>query len=209
MLADISGLIGLVIFIAIAIIASLLKRKEDGDFELPPELKPRRDKPPRQPSAQPRNWEQQLRELLEERSAPPPIVEEVQPPEIAWEGPTPPVFIPSAHTRPTERPSHHVHTESHIDVASRTPHPQIQPSFQHLPGLTDPGAGYADASHLQERVAHHLAEATRHRVGITSVLRHETSHEIRDAIGLVRDHKTIRAAMIASVILGPPRALET
>ncbi len=209
MFAGISGLIGLVIFIAIAIISSLLKRKEEGDFELPPELKPRRDKPPRPQPSGPRNWEEQLRQLLEERTAPPPIVEEVPPLAPVWEGQNPPVFIPPARARTTDWAPRHTHAESHIDVSLRTPHPEIAPSFEHLPGLAEAGARYGEASHLQERVANHLAEATRHRVGTTSVLRHEISHEVRDAITLVRDPNAIRAAMLASIILGPPRALES
>lgn len=215
MFAGISGLIGLVIFIAIAIISSLLKKKEESDFELPPELKPRRDKPSREPSAAPRNWEEQLRQLLEQRPAPPPIVEEVQPPEMAWEAQSPPVFIPPTRPRAVERPAQptlplpHTHREAHIDVPLRTPNPQIEPSFQNLPGLTESGARYADAAHLKERVAFHMAEVTRHRVGSTSATRHEISPEARDAISLVKDRKAIRAAILASIILGPPRALET
>jgi hypothetical protein len=208
MLAAISGLIGLVVFIAIAIISSLLKRKEGGDFELPPELKSRRDKPPRQEPAPARNWEEQLRQLLEERPAPPPIVEELPPPAPAWQGQPQQVIASRAPGKPAIRAIRPPDPEPHIEVALRPPSPQIEPSFQQLPGLTDSDARYTAASHLQERVVQHLAEVTRHRVGTTSVTRHEISPEVRDAIGLVRDHKAIRAAMLASIILGPPRALE-
>ena len=79
MLADISGLIGLIVFVVIAIVSAVLKRKEEP-FEIPPELRPRRDSPPQQRPAAPRTWEQELRELLEQRPAPPPVV---------WQAPAP------------------------------------------------------------------------------------------------------------------------
>lgn len=45
MLAEISGLIWLIVFVVIAIVSSFFKKKGEGEdeWELPPELKPRRD----------------------------------------------------------------------------------------------------------------------------------------------------------------------
>jgi hypothetical protein len=196
MLAGISGLIGLIIFIVIAIVSSLLKRKEET-FELPPELKPRRDKPPQQQPTAARSWEEELRHLLEGRAAPPPIAPRAPPP-----------VAPVARMVPAYAPAPEVE-EPHIQVSLRTPHARIEPTFKSFGGLTESGSRYSDASHLQERVTQHLADATRHRVGTTSVLRREPSADARELVGTLRDPRNIRRAMLASIILGPPRAFES
>ena len=195
MLADISGLIGLVIFVAIAIISSLLKRKQEDEFELPPELKPRRDKPPRPEQPVARNWEEQLRQLLEERPAPPPVIEEVPAPPA----PMRPVFRPTAVEEP----------EPHIEVSLRTARPNVEPTFQRLPGLTQSDARFDDAASLQERVTQHLADVTRHRVGTTSAHHAETPARVGELLNMIRHPEGVRRAMLASIILGPPRAFET
>jgi hypothetical protein len=199
MLADISGLIGLIIFVVIAIVSALLKRKEEEPFELPPELKPRRDQPPpQQPPPVARRWEEELRELLGDRPAPPPIVRQQPPP------PMPRTVRPE--------PAHEFLSESeepHIEVSERTKNPRIEPTFQSFGGMAESGSRYSDASHLQERVTQHLAGVTRHRVGTTSVLRRETSADARELASMLRHPQTIRRAMLASIILGPPRALES
>ena len=67
---------------------------------------------------------------------------------------------------------------------------------------------YADAASLQERVAQHLADVTRHRVANTTVTRHGPSAEAGEIIGMLRHPQTVRRAILASIVLGPPRALE-
>jgi len=187
MLADISGLIGLIIFVVIAIVSALLKRKEEEPFEIPPELKPRRDQPPPQPPPGARTWEQELRELLEQRPAPPPIVREVQP---TAPPPIPRVIRPY---EPVEEVSHEAH-----DVGA---HPMA--SFK----VSE--SRYAEAASLQARVAQHLAEVTRHRVGTTAVQRREVSADARELIAMLHHPQTVRRAVLASIVLGPPRAFET
>jgi hypothetical protein len=194
MFAAISGFIGLIIFIAVAILSSLLKRKEEGEFELPPELKPGRDKPPRPPQPTARNWEEQLRQLLEERPAPPPIVQGLP-------APPPPV-------RPVFRPAPVAELEPHIEVSLPAPHPKVAPTFQRLAGLTQSGARYADAANLQHRVTQHLADVTRQRVGTTSVTRAATAPRVREAVSAMREAEGVRRAILASIILGEPRAFD-
>ncbi len=196
MLAAISGLIGLIIFIAIAIISSLFKRKEE-EFELPPELKPRRDKPPPSPPHQQpspaRTWEQELRQLLENRPAPPPIVRAKTPP-------SPPRIVRAVSSATAE---------SHIQVALPAPRTNVEPAFQTLPGLTQSDARYADAASLQQRVTQHLADVTRHRVGTTVVTRREATAEARDVALALHNRQSVRRAIVAAIVLGPPRALES
>jgi hypothetical protein len=194
MLADISGLIGLIIFVTIAIISSLVKRKQEDEFELPPELKPRRDQPPRPPRPAAREWEKQLRQLLEERPAPPPILHEV---------PTPPSPM-----RPVFRAPPTKEIEPHIEVSMPAPHARVEPTFQRLPGLTQSEARYTEAVTLQERVTQHLAEVTRRPVGSTSVIHSAASPQVREILSTIHSGEGIRRAMLASFILGPPRALE-
>ena len=190
MLADISGLIGLIVFVVIAIVASLLKRKEEP-FEIPPELRPRRDHPPQAPpppySRPPvtRSWEEELRALLEDRTPPPPVIQHAPPPV------PPPSVYPKTH-----RPQ----------VAEDEG--EMEPSFMAPSGLRESDARYADAAHLQQRVTNRLAEVTRHRVGTTSVQRREASNEARELIDSLRHPQSVRRAVLASIVLGPPRALE-
>lgn len=182
MLADIGNLIGLLIFAVIAILSAVLKKKEKDEeetFELPPELKPRRDQnePPK------RSWEEELRKLLEDRLPQAPVVRPVAPPVIepTWaEGPA--------------------------EVSA--PEARLEPAFAGPEGFCPPEARFSDAAHLQERVALHMADVTQHRVGSTSVQRVKVSPEILEVSEMVRSRRGARAAIIASIILGPPRALE-
>src|SRR5687767_5332932 len=145
MFADIGNLIGLLIFAAVAIASALMKKKqkdEEQRFELPPELKPRRDRPTPPPS---RSWEEELRALLEERPAPPPIVQHVPPPVPRVPPPPHPV---------AERQWEEGHGESDLIVSHRKP----DGTFQPLPGLRESLEKYGHASHLQERVAEHMGD---------------------------------------------------
>ena len=194
MFADIGGLIGLIIFAVIAIISSLLKKKQEEPFELPPELKPRGDRP--QPPR--RSWEEELRRVLEQSPEPPPIVQHVP-------APPPPARLPPPPPRPVIE---HGWDEGGIEVTLPTPQPHITPTFHPPVGLVESDSRYAGAARLQERVAEHMADVTRHRVGTTLVQRAAASLEATDAAQIVRTHRGVRTALIASIILGPPRGLE-
>lgn len=192
MLAAGSSLIGLLVFLAIAVISSMLKKRQEEPFELPPELKPRRGSPPPQePRA--RSWEDELRRLLEESPAPPPLVREV-PPARSYLPPP----IPEA-----------VGDAGHIEVDLPDPQPKIEPHFQNLSGLAPAQGRYAEAVQIQERVSRHMTDLTHHRVGNTSVQHQSVTPEVRDVVGALRNPRTLRTAMMAAVILGPPRALES
>lgn len=192
MLADISGLIGLIVFVVIAIVASFLKRKEES-FELPPELKPRREQPPQAPpppySAPPvkRSWEEELRALLEDRPAPPPITQQAPPV-------PPPIIYPTARR---------IEVQPEDEEGGRTA------PFPASSGFRESNTRYAEASHLQQRVMSRMAEVSRHRVGTTLVERRAISAEAQELVTALRSPKGVRHAVLASIILGPPRALET
>ena len=195
MFADIGNLIGLLIFAVVAIVSALMKKKqkdEEQPFELPPELKPRRDRPTPPPA---RSWEEELRALLEDRTPPPPVIQHVPPP-------TPRVVPPP---RPVQEPQW---DEGHGESELPAPHRQPGGTFQPLPGLRESVEKYGHASHLQERVAEHMGDVIRHKVGTTLVHRAAATMEAVDVAQMIRTPRGIRTAMIASIILGPPRALE-
>ena len=195
MIAAIGGFLGLVVFIFIAIIASLLKKKEDRE-ETPPAWRPP-GQPPTPPPA--RSWEEELRRVLEGTvlQQPPPVSVPPPPPRpVVRRVPPPiPVFEPDS-------------DDGGIQVSLSVPQPNIEPSFQQLPGLIESPARYAGAAQLQQRVAHHMADVTRHRVGTTVAHRAEVPAETLAAARSLRTRNGARAAIIASIILGPPRALE-
>jgi hypothetical protein len=190
LLAGIGGLIPLLIFIAFGILSQWLKKKaareRADDF---------RDLPhgpqPRQQQRRRASWEDELREILEDHPAPPPIRRDVPPP----------VFAPAPPPIPEQE-------DRGIEVYLPAPQPKIEPAFQPVRGLAESEQRFAHAASLQERVGQHLAGISRRNVGMTNVERHAIAARTQEAINLVRDPKNVRNAILASVIIGPPRALD-
>lgn len=93
---------------------------------------------------------------------------------------------------------------SRIDLS---PAPVSEPS-PHLAAAQD---AYTQASHLHERVAERMEDVDErvkdHSVG-WGAREDLTSQDIADAVAMVRRPDTARQAIIASVILAPPKALE-
>jgi hypothetical protein len=187
MLAEIN-VIGIIIAIVVTIVASLVKKKQPADeWELPPELKPRRDAAPQPPKVS--RWEEELRRVLQEQSPQPPIVRQVPPP------------IPPVQEYQPEY-------EPHMQVELPTPQPQIEHAFQPLAGLTEATQRYTAATALEQRVQQHMQTVTTHRVLATSVQHKMLAPELREVMNSLHQPKGVRAAILASVILGPPRAFE-
>lgn len=185
------SVIWMIIVVVVWALAAIFKRKEQDEFELPPELKPRRDEP--QPPAA-RRLEEELRRMLEP-AAPPPIIHEATHPA---ESLRPRMFAPPVAT-----------VESEMQLVPPPPEPRLEPKFQHLPGLTESTQRYAEAMTLEQRVTRHMSEVTSHRVGTTSVVRGEIAPEIRESVHAIRTRAGARSAILASIILGPPRALDS
>ena len=187
MLAELN-VIGIIIAIVVTIVASLVKKKQPADeWELPPELKPRRDQPPQPPKVS--RWEEELRRVLQESPAAPPIVRPVPPP-----------------IRPV--PEYQPEYEPHLQVELPTPQPRIEHAFQPLAGLTEATQRYDAATALEQRVQQHMQTVTTHRVGATAVKHADVAPEIRALVQSLRQPQTARSAILAAIILGPPRALE-
>lgn len=189
MLAELN-IVGIIIAIVVAIIASLVKKKEEPEeFELPPELKPKRERRPAPPKVS--RWEEELRRALGEQ-APPPIVREVPPPVIYQQ---PPPLVPQ-------------------EEYQRSPYegPQDEPAMPRLHTFTETAENYTRAASLLERTQEHLHQlhGATHRAAAPATVQHaQLAPEVRALVDSLRQPGTARAAILASIVLGPPRALET
>jgi hypothetical protein len=197
MFAGIDSLIGLLIFVLISVLASWLQKKQRTEEQAPPTLprRPRAQGAPapgrEEPARQKVDWEEELKRLLEGEPAepppppPPPIVVVSQPRQ-----PAPPPLLRQAETVPTS-----------------PEHSPVEVTFTPLPGLTESAQAYAEASTLEEKVQQHLRQVTQKPVAMTHVQHREPSRAAQDALTLLRDRRSVRSAVMASVVLGPPRAL--
>jgi hypothetical protein len=83
----------------------------------------------------------------------------------------------------------------------------------HAPTLTESTTAYQRARHLREDATEHLkrvGETTeRHQVKVPVAHRRPLSAEATQTISLIRHPATVRQAVIASLIFGPPKALES
>jgi hypothetical protein len=196
-------LIFLAVIVLISILHSWWKQRQETresmeDSDPMAGQQPRRRVPPRglQPPPAPSkaaSWEQELRRLLqgeEPAQQPPPPIITVAPP------PLPEVAAPrSASARGL--------TEWQQAGEMQTELPARMPS------LTQSAQAYLRGSQLESKVAAHMhgahQQTTKH---LKLDLKKETAPEIRQAIGLVRNRQSQRAAIIAGIILGQPKALE-
>ncbi len=143
------------------------------------------------------DWEGELRRMLEGTTAtPPPLPPKPLPAEPTHVPPRPVITLPPIQ-RPTPTPIRpaQVEQERGLPVA--------------LPGLTTSTPTYARASQLDERVAEHLREITK-QVEQHKMVQQENPlpFEVTQALALVRSREGLRSAILASVILGPPKAME-
>lgn len=78
-----------------------------------------------------------------------------------------------------------------------------------MPSLEQSAQAFLRASQLESRVAEHMQRVD-HLVTKHPKLesKKEISPAIRQAIGLLRNRQSQRAAIIAGIVLGPPKAME-
>ncbi len=153
------------------------------------------------------DWEEELRRLL---GGEPPVVE---PPPVA-PPPLRPVIIPEPKPSSPPRPG------VAAPPAARTPPPLAESRIVEaekqvevqLPALQESVSAYQRASHLHEGVAEHLKrveEMTEHHLGkVPTVHRPSFSTETAQTISLIRNPRTARQAVVATLIFGMPKALE-
>ena len=197
-------LITIAIFVIVAIVTSWLKKKQEPEDQSwsgqsPPPVpgRPAERPPPRSKAA---SWEEELRKLLEgdePAPTPPPSVivyeapKPLRPPPVA----PPPVALPP---RPVLRP---------VPVIERDEQDVGLPV--QLPPLTQSVQAYQKASQLDLQVAERLRrieqQVTHHTIAPKAEV---TSPEILLAKALLRNRESLRGAIVAAVILGPPKAFE-
>ena len=202
-------LIFLVVVVVISILSSWWKKKqgepEDESNPWPgypprhrPQAPPARNPAPPPPPSQASNWEEELRRLLQgeepARPAPPPIV-------VQQSVPAPPPLPRAVAPRPGPAPRPVVVSQVDPDMEKGLP---VQ-----MQSLEQSAQTFLRASQLESRVAEHMhgvdQQVTTHqKVNLKKV----APQAIRQAIGLVRNRQSQRAAIIAGIILGPPKAME-
>jgi len=208
--AGFDSLIYIVLFLAFGAVSNWLKRKQQGggagspETDQVPPVAPRRQAPsgaPAAPPSDPAGWEEELRRLLggEPVTAPP--------------LPPPPPVVPARPSRPfapapvMAEEMEPIQTATLRRAENRVEHALEAKPFQALPVLAEATPAFEQASQLDERMTREIRESTRHAVGTTRVLRKPTTPTAAEALALVRNPRTIRSALVASTILGPPKSL--
>ena len=158
--------------------------------------------PPR--PIRPMNWEEELRRLLEgdeAEPAPPPRPRPPVPPVVV------PVPSPSVPASPSPVPERPLFQPYHAPAPMRTPALASEPPLAKLVHSTE---AYQNAHQLQVTVAEKLAKvAELKKLQASAAPPRRHSADAQAARNLLRQPTTLRQAMMASVILGPPKALET
>jgi hypothetical protein len=184
---------------------ALQKRKQEEEEAkpwLPPMPKgsvPGQRQPPTQtptqaPLEKPRSWEEELRRLLQGEPAepsPPPVIIRPLPP------PAPPP-LPRRAQAPARAPE-----EGKPDLTDGDAPVTI-------PALARSAEAIHRGRDIEATIAERLRKVDAQLLSHKTVLdHHEKSQEISRALGLLRDRPSQRAAIIASIVLGPPKSLES
>ncbi len=220
------ALVTLLIFVGFAIVNAFLKKKNAGeddeaDSEAPPPVPQRRrmnpSVPPAQPPARKIDWEGELRRMLGEE---PPVAPTRPPPVVVAEPPRKPVR-PAAAPPPITRAS-----EGDDETGLNVPLPtlaesarahervsqlddRVEARMRQRGAMTEASAAYHRASQLDVRVAEHMRQVTEGVSSFTKATRvTRGSADVDLAVSLIHGRESLRAAIIASVVLGPPKALE-
>jgi hypothetical protein len=166
----------------------------------PPANRPDPSRP--RPQPRPTTWEDELRRLLDGQNQspaqqPPPLRQ--PPPPLSTIARTPPVAAPAT-ISPTGR----------LRPAISPPAlpPGIQIASRDLATLSESQQAYARASQIDKSAAARVAQATTQPVLLTFVERTAASPDLVQAVSFFRNARSARQAVIASVILGVPRAFE-
>jgi hypothetical protein len=197
----------LVLMIVSALAAVMKKKAAEGRDD----SAPRPPSPPQPgPSPRPTSWEDELRRLLNnQQSTPRPPMRPSPPPVVATRpqplSPAPPVVIKPMLVPPDRR--------AIVPVPTPVLKPALVPSgvqvsAAQLAPLNQSREAYERASQLDKKVADHIDRVPDQPVLTTSVLRRSVSPEITQVVEMFKSAQAARQAVMASLILGPPRALQ-
>lgn len=208
-------LITLLVFVVISLISTWLKRKQEIQEQEPP---------PSEPTSRPRrrritrNWEEELRRLFEEKPNFPPA-----------EFPLPPSSRPTAAERRQKPPplppiGSPVRTEEDEGLLVSMPEmlesteayrrgsqigERIEERMRQRHLMSESTAAYQQAQKLDEKVAEHLKQLKERVVTHIEQPKVRTvPADILQARAMLRNRSSLRSAIVASLVLGSPKALE-
>jgi hypothetical protein len=208
-------LIVILVILAVSAISSWLKKRGEAGEENSTDM-PRADAPPPRPT-QPTSWEEELRRLLEgESPAAPPPRPRPTPPVVAAP-PARPVAPPPVRPVVVRAPRPMVPPPTVRPFVVRVPSPS--PTPLPVPAVTTLGSrdlaplkasqqAYSRASQLDNQMAAQIERVPGQHVQPTYVIRSQVSTEVAQVVSMFKNARTARQAVIASIILGSPRALE-
>jgi hypothetical protein len=167
------------------------------DQTSPPPIAPR--------PVRPVSWEDEFRRLFDQDApgTPPQAPRPIAPPPVR------PAVVSAprpANVPPPVRPAF-------VTVSSPSPTPLPVPTVtsiesRDLAPLAESRSGYARASQLDIAMATHIRRVPGTHVQLTVVQRPDDSPEVTRAVGLFKNARAARQAVMASFILNPPKALE-
>jgi hypothetical protein len=230
------GLLFILVLAAITGLSNWLQqRRKDKEAGWPPERRPLAPPRPGSPESRPGpppvtapppprpafNWEEELRRLLEGEPSAPPTVEAAPPPTPSPTPPPPvrPTPVPAAPAeappprparplaKPLAPPRSPVRFPEEAEALDEAP----APSFQ-LAAMEQSAAAHKRASRLDIQTTARLqavAARTAEPVPAQPAARlRGRSAEAAQVVGQLRHPRSARQVVLASVILGPPKALE-
>jgi hypothetical protein len=201
------------ISLIIDLLTALFGRSKE-DQPKPPANRPDPSRPRPQPG--PTSWENELRRLLDNQGQAPPA--SAPPPARPIPTRPPPIVVPQAPRVITVSPARPVIVlDSPPPAAPVRVRPVIVPpslppgvltSGQPLATLSEAQLAYARASQLDKAAAARIERVPGQEVQLTTVVRKSTSPEVTQVLSLFKNPQAARQAVIAAIILGPPRAFE-
>jgi hypothetical protein len=81
-------------------------------------------------------------------------------------------------------------------------------SKRNLGKLEESSRAYLRASQLDKTVAQHINRVPSEPVKLTTVVHKQISPEVAQVVSLFKNPRAARQAVIASIILGPPKGME-
>jgi hypothetical protein len=206
-------LIFLIVIVVITALHSWWKKKhgepEEGDQPWPgqpqrpgqpPQRRPPGTAPRPAPPPKATNWQEELRRLLEGETAPRP--QPAPPPVLAQ----PPPLPRPPRQQPAAPPPFLARTQIPVPDEGREQETGLPVK---MPSLEQSAQAYLHARTLDARITERLKQVEQAVISHPKPqIRRETSAAVRHGLALLRDRPSQRAAIIASVILGPPKALE-
>ncbi len=216
------SIVTLLVFLGIGVISNWLKNRQQPD-ETGADPAPPLDQKPRPTKAA--KWEEELRRILEggeteSAPRPPPVIVQEKPrpaPSPRAVAPPPPVPRPSRVTVPEvneEDEGLPVHMPTLTESAQAylrgsTIDDRVAERMRARGAMAEAAAAHHRASQIDEQAAEHLG----HRTGMVTHCSPQSRAianrpQIAQARALVRQRQSLQSAIIASVILGPPKALE-